>query len=80
MQDVKDKNFAILGLAIRMNDKLQRLLNLVKSDKKPNNESLEDTLIDISTYALMTIIVNKGVWTKWKWKLKTLTKVVGEKS
>ena len=28
MQDVKDKNFAMLGLAIRMNDKLQRLLNL----------------------------------------------------
>ena len=62
MKDLKDKNFAMLGLCIRMNDKMQRLLNLVKEGKKPNNESLEDTLIDISTYALMTIIVNKGVW------------------
>lgn len=64
MKDLKDKNFAMLGLAIRMNDKMQRLLNLVKEGKEPNNETLEDTLIDISTYALMTIIVNKGVWTK----------------
>ena len=64
MESEKDKNFAMLGLAIRMNDKMQRLLNLIKDNKEPNNESLEDTLIDISTYALMTIIVNKGVWTK----------------
>ena len=64
MEKDKDKKFAMLGLSIRMNDKMQRLLNLIKDDKEPNNESLEDTLIDISTYALMTIIVNKGVWTK----------------
>ena len=64
MLNEKDKKFAMLGLAIRMNDKMQRLLNLIKDDKKPNNESIEDTLIDISTYALMTIIVKKGVWTK----------------
>lgn len=64
MENHKDKNFAMLGLSIRMNDKMQRLLNLIKEGKKPNNESLEDTLIDISTYALMTIIVNRGVWTK----------------
>lgn len=64
MSNEKDKKFAMLGLSIRMNDKMQRLLNLLKSDAKPNNESVEDTLIDISTYALMTIIVMKGVWTK----------------
>ncbi len=64
MSNAKDKKFAMLGLAIRMNDKMQRLLNLVKEDREPNNESLEDTLIDISTYALMMIIVNKGVWEK----------------
>ena len=64
MSNENDKMFAMLGLTIRMNDKMQRLLNLIKGNKVPNNESLEDTLIDISTYALMTIIVNKGVWTK----------------
>ena len=64
MSNEKDRQFAMLGLSIRMNDKMQRLLNLLKSDAKPNNESIEDTLIDISTYALMTIIVKKGVWTK----------------
>tara|TARA_R100000278_G_C5438656_1_gene152892 strand:+ start:335 stop:739 length:405 start_codon:yes stop_codon:yes gene_type:complete len=64
MSNDNDKKFAMLGLTIRMNDKMQRLLNLIKDDKKPNNESIEDTLIDISTYALMTIIVKKGAWTK----------------
>tara|TARA_X000001036_G_scaffold334292_1_gene313202 strand:+ start:2611 stop:3006 length:396 start_codon:yes stop_codon:yes gene_type:complete len=64
MSNENDKKFAMLGLTIRMNDKMQRLLNLIKDDKMPNNESIEDTLIDISTYALMTIIVKKGVWTK----------------
>ena len=64
MKNETDKNLAMLGLSIRMNDKMQRLLNLLKEGKEPNNESLEDTLIDISTYALMGIIVMKGVWTK----------------
>jgi hypothetical protein len=64
MSNENDKKFAMLGITIRMNDKMQRLLNLIKEDKMPNNESIEDTLIDISTYALMTIIVKKGVWTK----------------
>ena len=64
MDKIEDRKFAMLGLSIRMNDKLQRMLNLLKSGETPNNETIEDTLIDISTYALMTIIVNKGVWTK----------------
>tara|TARA_R100000734_G_scaffold11711_1_gene8709 strand:- start:644 stop:1018 length:375 start_codon:yes stop_codon:yes gene_type:complete len=64
MDNEKDRHFALLALSIRMNDKIQRLLNLVKDNKEPNNESIEDTLIDISTYALMSIIVMKGVWTK----------------
>tara|TARA_R100000353_G_scaffold125410_2_gene89026 strand:- start:606 stop:980 length:375 start_codon:yes stop_codon:yes gene_type:complete len=64
MGNEKDRHFALLALSIRMNDKIQRLLNLVKDNKEPNNESIEDTLIDISTYALMSIIVMKGVWTK----------------
>ena len=64
MSNKKDRNFAMLGLAIRMNDKMQRLLNLIKDGKEPNNESLEDTLIDIANYAVMAQTVINKEWGK----------------
>ena len=45
-----------------MNDKIQRLLNLTMNKQEPNNESIEDNLLDIANYAAMGIIVNKGLW------------------
>ena len=53
---------SLLGLSVRMNDKIQRLLNLTMKNQKPNNESIEDNLLDIANYAVMSIIVNKGLW------------------
>jgi hypothetical protein len=53
-----------MALSIRINDKVQRLLNLTTTDKKPNNESLEDTFIDIANYAVMSIIVQRKLWGK----------------
>jgi len=47
-----------------MNDKIQRLMNLTRDGVVPNNESIEDTLVDIGNYAIMSIIVKKGVWSK----------------
>ena len=57
-------NLAILGLAVRMNDKVQRLLHLTRDGAIPNNESIEDTLLDIGNYAIITLIVKKGEWSK----------------
>ena len=54
----------MLGLAIRMNDKIQRLLNLSLSDKEPNNESVDDTLMDIGNYCVMALIVKSKNWGK----------------
>ena len=53
---------SLLGLSVRMNDKIQRLLNLTMKNQEPNNESIEDNLLDIANYAVMSIIVNKGLW------------------
>ena len=39
---------SLTGLSVRMNDKIQRLLNLTFNNKEPENESIEDTLIDPS--------------------------------
>jgi hypothetical protein len=59
--DYKAKR-SLTGLSVRMNDKVQRLLNLTLNNKIPKNESLEDTLIDIANYAVMALIVQRKVW------------------
>ena len=49
--------FGILGVAVRMSDKIERLNNLtrkISSDPTPRNESLLDTLFDIVGYAVVT--------------------------
>ena len=64
VEDEVDIKVSLMGLSIRMNDKIQRLLNLTLHNKEPKNESLEDTLIDIANYAVMGLIVNRGKWGK----------------
>ena len=55
---------SLMALSVRINDKVQRLLNLTTTDRKPNNESLEDTFVDIANYAVMSIIVQRKLWGK----------------
>ena len=55
---------SLLGLSVRMNDKVQRLMNITLNDREPNNESIEDTLIDLANYSVMALIVMKKVWGK----------------
>ena len=61
--DAKVKR-SLIGLSVRMNDKVQRMLNLTLNNKVPNNESLEDTFIDIANYAVMALIVQRKQWGK----------------
>lgn len=42
--------------AIRLEDKLNRFKNLIKTDAKVKDESIEDTLLDLANYAIMTVI------------------------
>ena len=55
---------SLAGLSVRLNDKVQRFLNLTFNNREPENESLEDTLIDIANYAVMAIIVQRKQWGK----------------
>ena len=55
------KSFAEYGMAmpcIRLEDKLNRLKALTVHNKKQsvNDESIEDTLLDLANYAIMTVI------------------------
>lgn len=59
-----DIRLSAMGVGIRMQDKISRFLNLSMNDKKPNHESLDDTLIDIANYAIMALIVRDKKWGK----------------
>ena len=54
---------ATTALVIRINDKIQRLLNLVVSnDRDAQNEPVEDAFGDLSVYGIIAQIVRNGKW------------------
>lgn len=55
---------SVEGILIRMKDKLNRVHKLNNENAKPENESLIDSLNDISNYANIAIIFLKGKWGK----------------
>lgn len=59
-----DKKLALIGITIRLNDKVQRLLNLVKGGEDPQNESIRDAFLDISNYGAIAQVVMDGKWGK----------------
>jgi hypothetical protein len=55
--------FGVLGVLVRLNDKVERLKNLINSNKDPEYESIEDTLLDLVNYSMIGIAVRRGWWT-----------------
>jgi len=54
---------ATTALVIRINDKVQRLLNLVVSnDRDAQNEPVEDAFKDLSVYGIIAQIVKNKKW------------------
>ena len=61
----QNSRLAQLGVVIRMNDKISRLINLYKKDlESAVDESIEDTALDIMNYANMLMVLKKGKWGK----------------
>ncbi len=54
------KEFGELGIVIRLNDKMNRLKNLLENNKLPKNESVEDTLRDMIGYAVLLLMMRDG--------------------
>jgi hypothetical protein len=52
------------GLRVRMHDKLARINNLVDKDINPEHESLEDSFRDMANYAIIGLLVQRGLWPK----------------
>jgi hypothetical protein len=62
-----DRNMNMLATTIRLNDKVQRLLNLlqkqaVNPDSAPNNESIRDNARDVSNYGLILSLLEQNKW------------------
>jgi len=65
LETKEGKDFALHGLWFRMNDKIQRLKQLVLLGNKDNvGESVKDTYQDLSVYGIICQIVAEGKWGK----------------
>lgn len=64
-----------IGSVVRLWDKTCRIMNLLgfriegrlveyTSPKKPKNESVEDTLLDLANYAIIALILRQEKWGK----------------
>ena len=60
-----DINISLTGLWFRMNDKIQRLKQMVVQGKKDEvGEAIEDSYQDLSVYGIIAQIVSNGKWAK----------------
>ena len=66
LQNEEEIHLSLTGLWFRMNDKIQRLKNLLMNKRKSavENEPMEDAFLDVSNYGIMATIVKNGKWGK----------------
>lgn len=50
------KEFGNVVMAIRLNDKMNRLKTLIKTDQQVKDETIADTLRDLAGYAILSLI------------------------
>lgn len=59
-----------LGIAFRVSDKLNRIKHILANNNKPQNETIEETWIDIGVYSVLAVMYKKGWFQKLKLKNK----------
>ena len=65
LQTPEETHLALTGLWFRMNDKIQRLKNMLMSKRDSAvDEPLEDAYLDVSNYGIMATIVKNNKWGK----------------
>lgn len=55
-------SFGEFGVLVRLNDKVERLKNLLTKNKAPRNEAIEDTWMDIANYAKIALMLREGIF------------------
>ena len=68
-QDYGSTNIAAcgeMGIAVRLQDKVSRMRNLLlkelKNEGNANHEALEDTYKDAANYAMIGLLLKRGLW------------------
>ncbi len=65
LSDPDNRHMSVTAIIIRINDKVQRLFNLVLRRKvEAQNEPIEDAFKDLSVYGIIAQIVSSGKWGK----------------
>ena len=64
LETEQEIHVALTGLWFRMNDKIQRLKQLVllKKEARLESESVKDTFQDLSIYGIISQMVSNGDW------------------
>lgn len=55
--------FGVVGVAVRLSDKIERINNLTERGVDPENESLKDSWIDIVGYSCIACMLEAGSFT-----------------
>lgn len=58
--DILCDKFGLIAAAIPLNNKVGRINSLIKNNNSYVNESIEDSLLDLANYAIMTLIYLKN--------------------
>lgn len=53
-----------LGIAFRISEKFNRIKHLLMNGNTPTNESIDDSWIDIATYAIIAVLLKRGWFEK----------------
>ena len=66
LEDPEDVTLSLTGIWLRINDKINRLKNLIKRNGKNyvQGEGMVDSFIDIANYGIIAMIVMRGKWKK----------------
>ena len=65
LDTAEEKRLSKIGLIVRINDKIQRLINLVvKNNREAQNEPTIDAFKDLACYGIIAQIVEAGKWGK----------------
>ena len=65
LQSEDDVRLSLTGIWFRINDKIQRLKQLIVLGKQDNvGESVDDTFQDLSVYGIIALIVKRKKWAK----------------
>jgi len=66
LEDPEDVNLSLTGIWLRVNDKINRLKNLLKRKGRNyvTNEPMIDSFLDIANYGIIAMLVIRGKWKK----------------